>query len=272
MSGNILRVKNAGTAVITASQPGNASFLPASVSQTVTVSKTILSATADNKSKVYGDANPSLTITYSGFKNGETVAVIDAQPTSSTTATVTSNAGSYPITLAGGTDNNYILSLTSGTLTVNKAALTATADNKARLYGDANPALTITYTGFKNSETASVIDVPPVASTTATVTSNAGTYPITLTGGTDNNYHFTLNAGTLTVNKATLTATADNKVRLYGDANPALTITYSGFKNSETVSVIDAAPAIATTATVASNVGGYPITLSGGTDNNYSLT
>ncbi|MFM7328904.1 MAG: MBG domain-containing protein, partial [Bacteroidota bacterium] len=272
VSGNILRVKNAGTATITASQPGNASFQPASVSQTVTVSKAILAATADNKSKVYGDANPSLTITYSGFKNGETVAVIDAQPTSSTTATVTSNAGSYPITLAGGTDNNYILSLTSGTLTVNKAALTATADNKARPYGDANPALTITYTGFKNSETASVIDVPPVASTTATVTSNSGTYPITLTGGTDNNYNFTLTAGTLTVNKATLTATADNKVRLYGDANPALTITYSGFKNSETVSVIDAAPAIATTATVASNVGGYPITLSGGTDNNYNLT
>ena len=60
-----------------------------------------------------------------------------------------------------------------------------------------NPAFTISYVGFKNSETASVIDTPPVASTTATATSNVGTYTISASGGLDNNYAFTYVPGTL---------------------------------------------------------------------------
>jgi hypothetical protein len=235
------------------------------------VTKATLTATADNKSRLYGDPNPALTITYTGFKNSETAAVIDTLPTASTTAVLTSNVGTYPITPAGGTDNNYTFSFVNGTLTVTKATLTATADNKSRLYGDANPALTITYTGFKNSETASVIDTPPAASTTSVPNSTVGTYPITPSGGTDNNYSYNYVNGTLTVNKALLTATADNKSRFYGDPNRALSITYSGFKNSESASVLDVAPTATVSAVQTSDVGTYPIVLSGGSDSNYEI-
>jgi uncharacterized repeat protein (TIGR03803 family) len=242
------------------------------VNGTLTVTKATLTATADNKTKIYGDSNPVFTITYSGFKGTDNASVIDSPPTSSTTATTTSSVGGYTITLTGGVDNNYTISRVNGTLTVTKAMLVATADPKSKLYGTSNPAFTITYTGFKGTDNASVIDTPPSPSTSATTLSNTGSYAITLAGGLDNNYSFTLVNGTLTINKATLTVTAESKTKVYGNGNPDLTMTYSGFVAPDDLTVIDQAPSISTTAGEYSNVGTYPITLLGGSDNNYTFT
>jgi hypothetical protein len=54
---------------------------------------------------VYGvTVLPTLTYSYSGFVNGDTVATATTgTPTISTTATAKPHAGSYPITLAAGT-------------------------------------------------------------------------------------------------------------------------------------------------------------------------
>ena len=53
--------------------------------------------------------------------------------------------------------------------------------------------------GFVNGDNAAVIDTPPTVGTAATGASPVGTYPITLTGGADDNYTLTLQNGTLTV-------------------------------------------------------------------------
>src|SRR5207237_1236921 len=125
------------------------------------------------------------------------------------------------------------------TLTINKAHLTVGADNETRLYGDAD-AFSATITGFKNSETLATSGVTGSASLASTdiATSPAGsTFTITAAQGTltATNYDFTtFNTGTLTVSKAHLTVSADNKARLYGDAD-AFTATLTGFKNSETL-------------------------------------
>jgi GH18 family chitinase len=271
-SNGLVTMTGAGSATVKVDQAASGCYSAGSATATLTINKAALTATADNQSRNYGAANPAFTFTYSGFVNSETSSVIDAVPTASTTATATSNVGTYTITAAGGTDNNYTISLVNGTLTVNKATLTATANNQSRTYGAANPTFTFTYTGFVNGETSSVIDVVPTASTAATATSNVGTYTITAAGGTDNNYSISLTNGTLTITKATVTATADNQSRIYGVANPSFTFTYSGFVNGETSSVIDAAPTASTTATVSSNVGTYTITAAGGSDNNYNIT
>ena len=42
----------------------------------------------------------------------------------------------------------------SGTLTVNKASLTVTADNKSKIYGASNPTFTASYSAFANGDTA----------------------------------------------------------------------------------------------------------------------
>ncbi len=236
---------------------------------TLTITPATLTATADNKTRVYGATNPAFTITYSGFVNGDTPASI-TQPTATTAAVATTNVGSYPITLSGST-LNYDFSFVDGTLSITKATVTATADNKTKVYGSDNPTLTMSFAGFVNSETASVIDVMPAVNTTATAASAVGTYPLTLSGGSDNNYNFVFNPGTLTVTKAPLTAKADNKTRTFGTANPALTITYTGFVNSDGPGSITQ-PSISTTATISSPFGTYPIVLAGGVAANYTLT
>jgi hypothetical protein len=119
ISGRTVILTGAGTVTLRASQAGNANYNPAtSVDHSLTVMKAVLTAKADDQSKVQGAANPTLTISYAGFVNGETIADIDTAPTASTTATTSSPVGSYPITLSGGSDDNYSFKLQSGTLTV----------------------------------------------------------------------------------------------------------------------------------------------------------
>ncbi|MFA5328893.1 MAG: MBG domain-containing protein, partial [Prolixibacteraceae bacterium] len=236
------------------------------------VTKAVLTATADDQTKVYGSANPTLTFQYSGWVNG--VETIDTPPTISTTVDAATEVGSYAnsITLSGGTDNNYTFSLVSGDFEVTKAVLTATADNQTKVYGASNPTLTFQYSGWVNGT--ETIDTPPTIATTVDGTSVVGTYSnaITLTGGTDNNYTFSLVAGDFEVTKAVLTATADDQTKVYGAANPTLTFQYSGWVNG--TETIDTPPTISTTVDGTTEVGSYAnaITLSGGTDNNYSFS
>ncbi len=86
---------------------------------------------------------------------------------------------------------------------VTPAPLTATANAATMLYGQAVPALTGTLTGVLRQDAG---NVTAVFSTTATSTSNPGTYPISgaLTGSAMGNYTMTLGAGSgsLTISQA----------------------------------------------------------------------
>ncbi|NBT90980.1 MAG: hypothetical protein EBT50_09195, partial [Verrucomicrobia bacterium] len=82
-------------------------------------------------------------------------------------------------------------------VTVAKKALTVRANDQTRLYGLANPALTVTYTGLVAGETA--ITPAPTVTTSAGLNSLPGTYPITVTGSAQGNYEVTFVSGTLTV-------------------------------------------------------------------------
>jgi hypothetical protein len=82
------------------------------------------------------------------------------------------------------------------------AVLTVSANGKSRLFGQANPALTATITGFVGGETSAVVSGTAACATTATASSPAGEYPITCTAGSLSapGYVFeTFVAGTLTV-------------------------------------------------------------------------
>lgn len=272
ITGDHIQITGAGSSVITASQPGNSVYAAATpVNRTLTVSKKVLTSTADNKEKNYGDSNPVFTISYTGFITGDDWTVLDTEPVAGTVADEYSNAGTYFITLANGSDNNYSFNYVPGILTVNKIPLSASADNKNKTYGEANPEFTTSYSGFVNGEDLSVIDVVPVATSIAGESSNAGFYPIAVSGGGDNNYSFIYTDGTLTVQKAQLVATADDQVKIYGDTNPELTITYSGFVNNDNVSDLDTPPVAFTTATETTGTGTYSITVSGGSDTNYNF-
>ena len=257
---------------ITVSGAVDNNYLITYVSGTLTIGRAALTITADNQQMTYGGVVPALTVTYSGFVNGDGPGSLTTAATASTTATSASPAGGYPITASGAVDNNYLITYASGTLTIGQAALTITADNQQMTYGSAVPALTVTYSGFVNGDNVASLTTAAAASTTATSASPAGDYPITVGGAADNNYVITYVSGTLTIGRAALTITADNQQMTYGGTVPALAVTYSGFVNGDNVASLTTAATASTTATSASPVGGYPITVSGAVDNNYLIT
>jgi gliding motility-associated-like protein len=272
VSGNI-HIVSAGTANITASQAGDATHSAATdVIQQLTVNQAPLTITASNKSKVYGAAMPTLTVSYNGFVNGDTKASLTTKPTLTTAATAASPVNIYPITPSGAVDNNYAITYVAGTLTIGQAQLTITADNQSSTYGQNIPTLTATYAGFVNGDNSLSLTTAPTLSTTATSASPVNTYLITPLGAVDNNYAITYVAGTLTIGQAPLTITADNQSSTYGQNIPTLTATYSGFVNGDNVSSLTTAASVSTTATAASPVNSYPIAASGAVDNNYAIT
>jgi gliding motility-associated-like protein len=125
--GNLIRIKGAGSTTITASQPGNSNYNPATdIQQTLTVNKADLTFTAENKSRPYLQANPSLTFIISGFVNTEDQSVLDVMPAMQTNASQNSDAGDYIISFQGGSDNNYNFLFVNGTLTITKINQTIT--------------------------------------------------------------------------------------------------------------------------------------------------
>ncbi len=101
-----------------------------------TVTPAPLTITADDKSKALGEANPVLTVTYSGFVNNDGTAQLTSQPIITTTALTTSPAGQYPITAAAATDPNYAITYVPGVLTINPQPQTITVPNAFTPNGD----------------------------------------------------------------------------------------------------------------------------------------
>ncbi|WP_299284488.1 MBG domain-containing protein [uncultured Mucilaginibacter sp.] len=356
-----IHIVGAGTATITANQAADSTHNAATpVSQNFIVVKTVLTITAENKSKTYNEANPELTLTYSGFVNGDTKeTALTALPTAATTATATSPAGDYPITATGAAGNNYTFTYLPGTLTIKKASQVITfASIPDKTYGDtdftlgatASSGLAVAYSSSDPSVasvdangnvhllSAGTVTITaqqvgdnnynaatPVAQTlmvkqasqtitfaslptntyygdadfnlnatsssgllftyassntaVATVTTDgkvhvlmAGTTTITASQAGNANFAATNATQNLTVLKAALTIKADDQTRAFGSANPALTITYSGFVNAETQTNLNALPKASTTATSTSAAGTYPIAISGAASDNYAIT
>jgi hypothetical protein len=228
--------------------------------------------TASNVAKGYGDAPTLSGFTTSPLKNGETVGSVSvSSPGAVATAPV---AGSpYAITpsdATGGsfTPSNYTIAYANGVLTVTPAALTVTASNVAKGYGE-TPTLTgFTTSPLKNGETVgSVTQTSPGAVTTAPVAGSP--YAITpseASGGnfTPSNYTIAYNNGVLTVTPAPLTVTANDATKTYGQSPTLTGFTTTPLQNGETVgSVTETSPGLANSAPVAGSP--YAITPSDAT-------
>ena len=198
--GTVLNAGNDRVLSVTFTPDDPANYGPASVTVLLDVLRASLTITAQDKTKVYGSANPALTAGYLGFVNGDTAASLDTPVTLTTSATTSSGAGNYPINASGAADANYTISFVPGTLAVTRASLTIRADDKSRPLNQSNPPLTATYAGFVNGDTFGSLDSPVQLSTSATQSSPAGTYPIVASGAADANYTITHVNGVLTVN------------------------------------------------------------------------
>ena len=137
----------AGQCSITASQPGNSTYAPATpVTREFTISPQAVTITAQDKSKNYLAANPTFTFTATGFLGSDAATSVTytfsgTSPVYSANTTPPSNAGTYTITpsaavLANGVDaNKYSITYATGTYTINKipqAALVLTGATVSR--------------------------------------------------------------------------------------------------------------------------------------------
>jgi hypothetical protein len=163
--------------------------------------------TAAAKGVTYGGTVPSLTYSYTGLVNGDSIASVTGAL--ATTATSSSPAGSYPITegTLAATGNYTIGTFNGNTLTVNPAPLAMIVDNQTKVYGAPLPALTFWCSGWVNNDTPASLTTQPTLTTTATASSPVlgGPYPITAAGAVDPNYKISYTPGSLTVTLATAT-------------------------------------------------------------------
>ena len=153
-----------------------------------------VTVTAEDKTMAFGDNVPELTYKVSG-------GTLTGRPNLSTTATKTSDVGTYPIMVKAGSVTNSNVIYVDGTLTVTQAPLTVTANSFTITQGDAMPAFTATYSGFRNGNTESVLTKKPKFTCSANSSSTPGTYDIIVSDAEAKNYSMNYVKGTLTVIK-----------------------------------------------------------------------
>jgi len=264
ISGATVTITGAGTVVLQVSQAATSTYLAAAKTATFTVSKANLTLTAGNAVRVFGATNPTFSGTLNGAVNGDTLT-----ETFSTTATAASPVGTYPIvpSASGPKIANYIITATNGTLTVTEGSFIAFAV-PTHTYGNAPFAVAatspstgaITYSVLSGSAT--------VSGSTVTIT-GAGTVALRASQTAAGGYLASTQTASFLVNKAALSATANNVARVFGAANPTFTGTLNGAVSGDTFT-----ETFSTTATAPSPVGTYPIvpSASGPKIANYTVT
>ena len=248
INGGVLTITGAGTVVLQASQAGNTDYGAATATQSFQVTPAPLTVTASNATRVFGTANPAFSGTITGAVGSDSFS-----ESFITTATATSNVGSYPIvpSATGAQLANYTVTIVNGTLTVTGVPTTTTLTAP----GSSNYGSSVTLT----ATVASTAGTPG-----GTVTFLSGSTPVGM--GTLNG------SGVATLTTASLPAGTDAVMASYAasgnfaaSASPATIVTVKGA--SQTITF----PAIASRAygsapfavTATSSLGSsYPVTIS----------
>ena len=198
--------------------------------------------------------------------------------TSAGAASTANVAGSaYAVSVANGTLTSltgYGLNFVStGTISVNPAPLTITANSITKTYGGNDPVLAFVSAGLKNGESQALV-FTGAQTRVAGESVTGGPYAISQgTLAANANYNLTSYTGNnLSITTAPLSVRADDKLRLVGTPNPPFTATFSGFVLAETPASLGGTLQYTNLATRESPSGLYAITPFGLTSSNYSIT
>jgi filamentous hemagglutinin family protein len=261
------------------------------------VNQRAVTLTALQQERIYGDAmllnDTAFTVTDldgdSVLPNGEVIDTVALNSVTGVDVTTTSNVGAYAgeieITGQAGSNgfsaSNYDLSYVTGDLVVNQRAVTLTASQQERIYGDAmvldETAFTVTDLDgdsvLPNGEVIDTVALNSVTGIDATTTANVGGYgdEIEITGQSGSNgfdagnYDLSYVEGDLVVNQRAVTLTASQQERIYGDAmvldEAAFTVTDldgdSVLPNGEVIDTVALNSVTGVDVTTTSNVGTY---------------
>lgn len=250
-------VKNAGTYTLIASLVDKTNYVwddnttaDKTYNWTISKLKITVEVTNANQSATYNGAEPTINTDTTVTLTGSVASVppcVSNELLFSVTKVAGVNAGNYTLTpsakaKSGYSVANYDITPTNGTFTINKAALTVTANSENITYGDDKPTFSVSYSGFVNNENESVLGGSLVLECGYVRYGNVGTYSITPIGLTSGNYAITFESGRLKVSKKQITA----KISLLSDsiyvtdhvltvANPS--VEFSGLVNGDTLTV-----------------------------------
>lgn len=259
--GNKLTITGVGTVSVTATQVGDVNYGPATpVTQSFKVAPAVLNIAAQPATRAYNSANPAFAFTATGFVGADTTSVLSGGPAFSTTATMTSAPGSYPITISQGTlfALNYTFTFTDSTLTVGLAPQTinfpvpprATFGTSIALTAAASSGLPIQYsvTGPATLVGATLVSsMPGQVMVTATQTGNdvfQSATPVTIT---------------IDFQKEPLIVRSGDFTIPFGGAIPTFTYTFGNGSFTPPANQFSGVPDLTTTANSTSAPGTYPI-------------
>jgi hypothetical protein len=231
-----------------------------------------LQITADSPTTTYGVV-PTVGSTIEGYAAGDGIADLTTTPACTTSSTASSPVGTgYVTSCTGAVDPNYAISYVTGVATIDPATLTITADDQSTVYGAADATPTPSYAGFENNESPTDLAVEPTCVSAVVATSPVGSYTIDCNGAAGSNYAIGYVSGTYSVTPAPLTVTASNTSSKHGYAVPAVTASYQGLTNGDSVGDLVQPATCRSAATSASHVGTYANTCAGAVDANYSIS
>ncbi len=181
--------------------------------------------------------------------------------------------GRYPITISGGTSDNYILTHRQGEVIVypsiqwNPASLTYGTKLGAAQLNATSPSSSGTFTYLTN-QAGLRLDTNTVLSV-GTHTLSASLALDTAPARGANQFNAT---ATVQVNSAVLTVTANDVTRKFEEANPNFSATIDGFVNEEDESVLVGELTYETEGIDGANAAIYPLSVAGVTASNYNIT
>ena len=223
---------------------------PASLTQEgnvfVYAAQPILTVTANAASRTYGAVNPAFSASITGLVNGDSAGYAYAGAAGfSTTTTASSSVGTYvgdilPNVGSLASSVGYGFSFVGGNLTIDPAALTITASNVSKTYGQAASLSGFTTSGLLFADSVTGLSLSSLG---AVNTANVGSYAINASGATGtglSNYAISYVSGLLAVNPALLTITANDASKRYGQqlSFAGTEFTTSGLLFSDVVSSV----------------------------------
>jgi hypothetical protein len=221
----------------------------------LTITPATLAVTAQPKTKEYGSDDPALTYLTSGLQFTDTPGGV---LTGALSRVAGETVAGSPYAIGQGSlvaNGNYIIVFTPSTLTITPTALTVVAQARTKVYGEADPVLTYSASGFKFSDTAEYVLTGGLTRAEGE-TVLGGPYAIgqgSLAANT--NYTISFTGATLSITPKAASATPDAASKEYGAADPAFTGTLDGFLAADSVTA-------AYTRTAGETVLGSPYTIS----------
>ena len=261
-------VKNAGAYTLTASLKDKTNYVwsdtdtaaDKTYNWTISKLKITVKVTNSKQSATYSGAEPTIntdtTVTLTGSEDSAP-SFVSNELFFSVTKETGANVGTYALTptveaKSGYSKKNYDITCPTGTFTINKAALTVTADSVTITYGDDRPTFSVSYDGFVNNETESVLGGSLAFACAYVRYGDARTYSIIPSGLTSDNYEIAFVNGTLTVNKKPITATISLSSYSISVTDYVLSVAipsveFSGLVNGDTLTVTYTATGSGTT-------------------------